>query len=63
METRTIYTLLKQTAAELGDRPALHEPITVEGKRGYRSYTWNEFKQIVEEGAAGIRTWISSAAM
>lgn len=55
MDTRTVYTLLKNSAASLGDAPALHEPITKDGKRDYRVYTWNEFKTLVEEGASGLR--------
>ena len=55
MDTRTIYTLLKNSAARLGDAPALHVPITREGKRDYRTYSWNEFRTQVEEGACGLR--------
>ena len=56
MARRTVYTLLKDSAAELGDRPALYQPVTKGGSRSYESYTWNQFKAIVEEGACGIRT-------
>ncbi|MCC6265528.1 MAG: hypothetical protein IT169_18290, partial [Bryobacterales bacterium] len=55
MDTRTIYTMLKNSAASLGDAPALHVPISREGKRDYLVYSWNEFRTIVEEAASGLR--------
>lgn len=55
MDTRTIYTMLKNSADALGDAPALHVPISREGKRDYFVYSWNEFRAIVEEGASGLR--------
>lgn len=55
MDTRTIYTLLKNSAAALGDAPALYVPVTREGKRDYQIYTWNEFLQIVQEATCGLR--------
>lgn len=56
MPRRTVYTLLKDSAAELGDRPALYQPVSKEGTRSYQTYSWNQFKEIVEEGACGFRS-------
>lgn len=56
MPRRTVYSLLKDTAAELGDRPALYQPVNQAGARSYRTYSWNQFKETVEEGACGTRT-------
>jgi long-chain acyl-CoA synthetase len=56
MPRRTVYTLLKDAAAELGDTPALHQPVQRSGTRTYQTYSWNQFKEIVEAAACGLRT-------
>lgn len=48
---RTVYNMLAATAEVQGFEPALHQP---DGKGGYRSYSWAEFRQLVEEIAAGL---------
>jgi long-chain acyl-CoA synthetase len=52
MNPRTIYTVLEQTAQACGKSAALHQPT---GKGEYRSYSWLEYKQAVEEIACGLR--------
>lgn len=49
---RTVYNMLVATAEAHGFAPALHQP---DGKGGYRSYSWAEYRQLVEEIAAGLR--------
>ncbi|HEV2199169.1 MAG TPA: AMP-binding protein [Bryobacteraceae bacterium] len=50
---RTVYTLLEETAAAHGDQPALHQPIS-HGK--YQTWTWREFRDIVQWTAVGLST-------
>jgi long-chain acyl-CoA synthetase len=54
MALRTLYTVLEETASQHGSLPALHQPIGTKGK--YRSYTWNEYRDIAREIAAGLRS-------
>jgi long-chain acyl-CoA synthetase len=51
-ERRTVYRMLKQSEAEWGTAPALHQPL---GQGKYRTYSWVEYRQIAEEVAAGLR--------
>jgi long-subunit acyl-CoA synthetase (AMP-forming) len=53
MSSRTVYTLLEETAAAHGDRPALHQPI---GRGKYKNWTWREFQDIVQWTAVGLST-------
>lgn len=55
MKKRTVYSLLEETAERQGDIPALHQPTGDKAERGYRSYTWVEYRQIVREIACGLR--------
>jgi long-chain acyl-CoA synthetase len=48
---RTVYTLLEETAAVHGDKPALRQP---SGGGQYRAYTWAEFRDIVRWTAVGL---------
>jgi long-chain acyl-CoA synthetase len=50
---RTVYTLLEETAAAHGDQPALHQPI---GHGKYQTWTWREFREIVQWTAVGLST-------
>jgi len=50
---RTVYTLLEETAAAHGDQPALHQPI---GHGKYQTWTWREFRDIVQWTAVGLST-------
>jgi long-chain acyl-CoA synthetase len=50
---RTVYTLLEETAAAHGDQSALHQPI---GHGKYQTWTWREFRDIVQWTAVGLST-------
>ena len=52
-ERRTVYNMLAATAEFLGNAPALHQP---QGDGVYKSWTWIEYRQVVEEVAAGLRS-------
>ena len=47
-----MYAVLEEAAQAYRDAPALHQPL---GKGKYRSYSWIEYKQAVEEIACGLR--------
>ena len=49
---RTVFTVLNETARNLGNKPALHQPT---GKGGYRTYTWEEYCRVAREIACGLR--------
>jgi long-chain acyl-CoA synthetase len=51
MSTRTVYTMLEETAAIYGEKPALQQP-TGGGK--YRTYTWSEVRDTVHWVAVGL---------
>jgi long-chain acyl-CoA synthetase len=51
MRERTVYSLLEEAAAKFGDKPALYEPVK---GQGWRAHSWLEYKQAVEEVAAGL---------
>jgi long-chain acyl-CoA synthetase len=61
MTTRTIYTLLEETAAQYGQEKALFQPLPT-SRRGaaaggpgkYHTYTWNEFRDAAREIAVGL---------
>jgi long-chain acyl-CoA synthetase len=50
--SRTVYTVLEETAAAYPERPALHQPI---GGGKYRSWTWREYRDSVQQIAVGLR--------
>ena len=52
MDPRTVYQVLEETARTYGDAPALRQP----SGNGYLTYSWKEYRQAVEEIAAGLRT-------
>jgi long-chain acyl-CoA synthetase len=52
-ERRTVYNMLVAAADAYGRVPALHQP---DGRGGQRTYSWVEYRQIVEELAAGLRS-------
>src|SRR5271166_141732 len=52
MGPRTIYSVLETAAQVYGNAPALHQPI---GKGKYKTYSWAEYRQAVEELACGLR--------
>ena len=49
---RTVYQVLEEAARTYGDAPALHQP----SGDGYLTYSWNQYRQAVEEIAAGLRS-------
>ena len=51
--SRTIFQVLDEAAARFGKAGALHQP--VQGKRTYRTYTWEEYRDAALEIAAGLR--------
>jgi long-chain acyl-CoA synthetase len=53
MSSRTVYSLLEKTAASYGDKPALHQPL---GGGKYQSWTWREFRDVVQWTAVGLST-------
>ena len=50
--SRTVYTVLEETAAAYPERAALHQPI---GGGKYRSWTWREYRNSVQQIAVGLR--------
>jgi len=56
MIKRTVYSLLEEAVAAHGDSAALHQPVTAKEGRGYRTYSWTEYRTIVREIACGLRT-------
>ncbi len=55
MQKRTVYSLLEEAVATYGDRGALHQPVNGKEGRGYRTYTWVEYRDIAREIASGLR--------
>ena len=57
MESRTIYQVLEESAAQYGDALALRQPVTGKtGQREYLTYTWNQYKAAAQEIAGGLRS-------
>lgn len=54
MSDRTVYGLFIEAAQTFGNQPALHFQAHEDGKREWRSLSWLEYKQAVEEVAAGL---------
>ena len=55
--TRTVYSLLEEAVASYGNAPALYEPVSGGGRgaaKTWKSYTWVDYKQAVDEIAAGL---------
>jgi long-chain acyl-CoA synthetase len=53
MSARTVYTMLEETAAVHGQKPALKQPM---GGGKYRTYTWSEVRDRVQWTAVGLST-------
>jgi long-chain acyl-CoA synthetase len=49
---RTVYQVLQESARLYGDAPALSQP----DGASYVTYSWNQYRQAVEEIAAGLRS-------
>ncbi len=52
MKSRTVYTVLEETAAIYPEKAALHQPL---GGGKYRTWTWREYRDTVQQIAVGIR--------
>jgi long-chain acyl-CoA synthetase len=52
MKARTVYTVLEETAAMYPEKAALHQPL---GGGKYRTWTWREYRDTVQQLAVGIR--------
>jgi long-chain acyl-CoA synthetase len=55
MTKRTVYSLLEEAVAARGEAPALHQPVSTKEGRGYRTYSWVEYRDIAREIASGLR--------
>lgn len=53
MSYRTAFAVLEETAARLGSKPALHQPLPKSDQ--YTTYSWAEFRDIAREIALGLR--------
>ncbi|MCX6610627.1 MAG: AMP-binding protein [Acidobacteria bacterium] len=53
MSTRTVFTALEEAAARYGDSTALIQPM---GGGKNATYSWNQYKQIVQEITCGLRS-------
>ena len=51
--SRTLYQVLRETAARYGNAPALRQPQP--GRGEYLTYSWREYQRAAEEIAAGLR--------
>jgi len=56
MEVRTVYTVLEETAAAHPHVAAMHQPL---GGGKYRTWTWREYRDTVQQIAVGLRNFIS----
>ncbi len=55
MRERTVYSLLEDAAHAYGTNPALYQPTGKRGDEKYKVYNWIDYRQAVEEIAAGLR--------
>src|ERR1700739_2673313 len=56
MSSRTVFTVLQETAKLYGAKLALQQPYTEKGERKYRRWTWDEYRPVAGEIAAGLRS-------
>lgn len=56
--SRTVFTMLEETAKAFPDKPALQQPISqiTAGSGKYQTYTWSEVADTVKWIAVGLRT-------
>src|SRR5271169_937744 len=52
MKARTVYTVLEETAAQYPEKAALKQPL---GGGKYRTWTWREYRDTVQQIAVGVR--------
>src|SRR5580704_14536076 len=56
MSSRTVFTILQETARLHGPKLALQQPRTEKGERKYSRWTWDEYRTVAGEIAAGLRS-------
>jgi long-chain acyl-CoA synthetase len=57
MASRTVFTVLEETARRLGSRAALYQPLPkAAGDQKYQIYTWEQYRDIAREIAVGLRS-------
>jgi long-chain acyl-CoA synthetase len=56
MNSRTVFTVLQEASRLYGAKLALQQPYTEKGERKYRRWTWDEYRTVAEEIAAGLRS-------
>lgn len=57
MQSRTVFTVLDETASKLGPRPAMYQPVPkATGKDKYQVTTWQQYCEAVREIALGLRS-------
>ncbi len=55
VDSRTIFQVLEESARTYGDAPALRQPDPA-GASGYRTYSWNQWREAAQEIACGLHT-------
>ncbi len=55
MKARTVYTVLEETAQEYPETIALRQPL---GGGKYRTWTWREYRDAVQQIAVGVREMV-----
>ncbi len=55
MAGRTVFTVLKETAKQYGEAPALHQPAAGKASRAYTTYSWHDWLRAANEIAVGLR--------
>lgn len=56
MPSRTVFTVLEETAQRYGDAIALYQPTGTKAGGGYRTYSWNEWLRNSREISLGLRS-------
>src|SRR5271166_3021506 len=56
MTSRTVFTVLQETSQLEGAKLALQQPYTEKGERKYSRWTWDEYRTVAGEIAAGLRS-------
>src|ERR1035438_8661692 len=56
MNSRTVFTVLQETSRLYGSKLALQQPRTEKGERHSSRWTWDEYRTVAGEIAAGLRS-------
>lgn len=54
MDKRPVYALLEEAVAKYGNAEALFQPLP--GGKGYKTWTWPQFREVVQQIATGLRS-------